>query len=879
MKRQLLSFILFTLLSLSAFATHQRAGEITFRYVSGLTYEITIVSYSYAPSPADRNELEILWGDGTSSVLVRNNGESGYNPAGLWCDHLGEMVGTDIKKNLYTGQHTFPGPSTYHISLEDPNRNYGIMNIPSSVDIPLYIETLLTINPLVGPNNSPQLLLPPIDQGCVNHPFLHNPGAYDPDGDSLSYKLTICRGAGGEQIAGYVLPNLVDPNSVSAFNMNPLTGDITWNSPTLQGEYNISFLIEEWRNGVRIGFVTRDMQITIVTCQNDAPAIQPLADTCVTAGSTLNFKVIATDSNHDKITLTSTGAPFLFQDHKAEFEQTKDSLGLAEGEFTWETDCSQIRKSPYQVFFKAVDHSNEVSLFDLKSLYIKIVGPKTDNLQALPLGNTVKLTWDANPCSNAVSYAIYRRNGYYGFVPGHCETGVPAYTGYHQIAEVSSSELTFTDGNALPGLAHGVDYCYMVVAVYPDGSESYASDEVCIKLKKDVPVITNISIDRTDASAGKVYVAWSKPTEIDPAQAPGPYKYLIYRAYDFLGTNLILIDSLNSLNDTLYWDEPVNTLDTPVSYRIDVWNDTPGNRFLIGPSQVASSVFLTIVPGDNKLRLNFSFSVPWSNMSYVVFRKNPVTLQFDSIATTEDQFYIDKSLINSQSYCYKVKSLGSYGTPGITDPLINFSQESCGTPIDNEPPCPPDLTVSPDCDHIANILEWNNPNDSCADDVVKYYVYFLPPGSDLFALLDSLNGATSTSYTHSLQFSIAGCYSVVAADSMGNRSVMSDTVCIDSDTCGGYRLPNVFTPNGDDYNDYFIPYPYSSVEKIDLQIFNRWGMLVYKTDDPAIKWDGKVMGTNQDASTGVYYYVCDVYEVTLGGILKRTLKGSVTILR
>jgi hypothetical protein len=70
----------------------------------------------------------------------------------------------------------------------------------------------------------------------------------------------------------------------------------------------------------------------------------------------------------------------------------------------------------------------------------------------------------------------------------------------------------------------------------------------------------------------------------------------------------------------------------------------------------------------------------------------------------------------------------------------------------------------------------------------------------------------------------------VAADSMGNRSVMSDTVCIDSDTCGGYRLPNVFTPNGDDYNDYFIPYPYSSVEKIDLQIFNRWGMLVYKTD-------------------------------------------------
>jgi len=78
-------------------ATHQRAGEILFKYISGLTYEITIVTYSYAPSPADRFELEIKWGDGTSTILPRNNGPIG----GL--GHLGEIVGPDIKKSLYTG--------------------------------------------------------------------------------------------------------------------------------------------------------------------------------------------------------------------------------------------------------------------------------------------------------------------------------------------------------------------------------------------------------------------------------------------------------------------------------------------------------------------------------------------------------------------------------------------------------------------------------------------------------------------------------------------------------------------------------------------------------------------------------------------------------
>jgi len=866
MKKYLIPLLLFFWFANPAWATHERAGEISFKYISGLTYEITIVTYTYAPSPADRYELEISWGDSTRSILQRSNGEL----TGL--GYFGEIIGPDLKKNLYIGIHTFPGAATYKITLEDPNRNYGIQNIPNSVEIPFFIETQLTINPFIGANSSPQLLLPPVDQGCVDKTFLHNPGAFDPDGDSLTFRLTACRGANGENIPGFVFPNQIGTNVGSVFKMNPSTGDIIWQDPKMQGEYNIAFLIEEWRNGLKIGYMTRDMQITIVTCDNNPPVIVPIHDTCVEAGDTLQFGVYASDVDNNNITLTAAGAPFEIINPAEFFNLADTTAGYSEGLFRWETKCAHVRKNPYQVYFKAVDDDKPVNLFDLKSMNITVVGPAPENLTAAALGNTILLNWDENRCANISGYQIYRRNGFVGYIPGYCETGVPAYTGYRLISTINSKDIEFTDSD----VSRGIEYCYMVVAFYPDGALSYASNEACAQLKKDVPVITNISVEKTGAADGRIYLAWSKPTEIDVIQAPGPYKYLIYRSDDLNGTSFNLLDSLSSLNDTIYIDEPLNTNDQGINYRVDLYNDTPGMRFLLGPSQKASSVFLTLSPGDKKIRININTIVPWTNDQFVIYKLNESSLQFDSIATTIVPFYIDKKLVNGKSYCYKVKAIGTYGTEGITDPLINFSQETCGVAIDNERPCPPELTVQTDCEFFRNVLTWENTDPECSYDIVKYLIYYLPPQAKDLVILDSTQ---ALAFTHINLTSIAGCYSIVAVDSVGNLSVMSDTVCVDSDVCGTYHLPNVFTPNGDELNDFFVPFPYTSVEKIDIKIVNRWGNLIFTTQDPAIRWDGKMQGTNQEVSDGVYYYVCDVYELTLIGTVKRTLRGSITVLR
>ncbi len=110
--------ILGLLFSDTANATHNRAGEIIYTHLSGFTYRATIITYTKESSTAaDRDSLEIIWGDGTMDTLGRSNGNGN-----------GVYIGNDIKYNEYTGVHTYPGMGTYVLSMTDPNRISDIIN-------------------------------------------------------------------------------------------------------------------------------------------------------------------------------------------------------------------------------------------------------------------------------------------------------------------------------------------------------------------------------------------------------------------------------------------------------------------------------------------------------------------------------------------------------------------------------------------------------------------------------------------------------------------------------------------------------------------------------------------------------------------------------
>ncbi len=899
LKSRYFLFILFCVgIFFTAKATHNRAGEITYKWLFGYTYQIKVTTYTNigGSNLADRCEDTVYFGDGTSAVVLRSNGLCN-GPCSPACE--GEpLPGGTIKLNIYETTHTYGGPGNFTISMEDPNRNAGVINIPNSVNQVFYIESYLVIPMFgTGKNSSPVLTFRPIDNGCVGKCFMHNPGAYDLEGDSISYELTTSRGHLGATCPGYTYP----ATGGGTYNVNAITGTLTWCTPQLQGEYNLAMIIREWRKKddgtyFLVGYILRDLQVDVGTCTNNQPNIQLITDTCILAGSSITKTITATDPDNDFLTMEANGGPFGVTAPIATFS-SPPSLPPNKGIFTWNTSCAHIRKTPYQVTIKVKDNDPTISLVDFKTFNITIVAPPPQTLTAVPLGTSIKLTWHKPIChlttgNKIEKYCVYRKTNCIPWAPSICEVGVPAYTGFTRIGCTTNlNDTTFIDSNNGNGLTQGTKYSYIVIAIYTDGAESYASNQTdCVQLKRDVPILVNVDVQTTDVTNGAIFIRWIKPlrgtSALDTNTIPGPYEFRLVYHDGFTGTFTTVYSvtkpnysSLNQLSDTTFthvgnstsFPFNLNTQTIAHTYKIEFY----ANGQFIGNGQKASSVFLVLTPTDNKMKLTWQQQVPWTNYDYLILRKTPSQSVYTKIDSTSLLTYTDTGLVNGATYCYKIKSKGQYSDPTIVRPLLNSSQEVCAKPKDTTPPCSPKLDIISDCQIPSLMLQWNNPNHTCSDDVVKYYLYFAATEDETLALLDSIKILSDTLMSFDNLTSIAGCYAITAIDSFANESAQSVKVCVDN--CPEYELPNVITVNGDGVNDLFKPIKNKFIKDIDLKIYNRWGNLVFETTDPLINWDGKVIQSKLLSTEGTYFYICQVNEIRVAGITPRYLKGFLQI--
>lgn len=294
----------FILLSLPRhlLATHAMGTDITYQWVSGETYEFTLTFYrdclgSTAPSSVTLNINSPSACGSTASVTLSQNGAgvevSPLCPTQLTNSTCNSGTLPGVQQYSYTGNYTFPTQCTdWNISWTHCCRNNMVTNLTTPGSFDMYVET--TLDNSVGLNNSsPTFTSLPVPYICANQPFCYNHGALDPDGDSLVYSLVNALDGPypGSNIT-YNVPHsgtypVATVSGSSTFD--PTTGSmcVTPNGPQVAV---VTILVEEFRNGNRIGTTMRDLQIVVQACTNVQPAMN-------SGGMLNNIGGVVLDSN------------------------------------------------------------------------------------------------------------------------------------------------------------------------------------------------------------------------------------------------------------------------------------------------------------------------------------------------------------------------------------------------------------------------------------------------------------------------------------------------------------------------------------------------------------------------------------------------------
>jgi len=127
-----------------------------------------------------------------------------------------------------------------------------------------------------------------------------------------------------------------------------------------------------------------------------------------------------------------------------------------------------------------------------------------------------------------------------------------------------------------------------------------------------------------------------------------------------------------------------------------------------------------------------------------------------------------------------------------------------------------------------------------------------------------------------LEFQDTGSYYLehITYNEVGCTDTLSDTVYVG--TPFNIFVPNAFSPDGDGINDNF-QFTVTNARWIELEIYDRWGSIVFRSEDLNAKWDGRHYLSNEKLSPGIYSFVM-VVRVKENGYTHREM-GSVMLLR
>ena len=180
---------------------------------------------------------------------------------------------------------------------------------------------------------------------------------------------------------------------------------------------------------------------------------------------------------------------------------------------------------------------------------------------------------------------------------------------------------------------------------------------------------------------------------------------------------------------------------------------------------------------------------------------------------------------------------------------------------------------------MVSIVFSPNPVEPSGTDTV---VCFLDPPH--FITLDAGNPGHVYSWSNgqsvrAIDVQYEGFYDVTITSPLG-CSITSTFTVIEECYGGALYVPSGFTPDNDGLNDVFKAEG-ENIVSFRMEIWNRWGEMIYEIDDISQHWDGSVRGGNHYVEPGVYVYRVQYQVVTEEGFVSPPLEkdGHVTVVR
>lgn len=279
---------------IEAKASHCAGGEITYTWISDSTYQFKFTFYRDCSGLAEPSTVTLCYyatcgGPVYQTILNKapspNGGEVSTGCPGF-SSNCSSGSNYGYREWVYVNNVTLPSQCNFwkfYVTISA--RNGGQINLQGGGNQNFYVETTFDNQAAQG-NSSPYFTVKPVPYMCVNGSFTFNNGAVDPNGDSLSFEmvspltsasLTCTTNPNPTPILATtgtppfnVTTNPLQTNNT--FTINSQTGQLSF-TPSVVQRATITVLVREWRNGVQIGSIMRDVQVIVMNCTSTPPSL------------------------------------------------------------------------------------------------------------------------------------------------------------------------------------------------------------------------------------------------------------------------------------------------------------------------------------------------------------------------------------------------------------------------------------------------------------------------------------------------------------------------------------------------------------------------------------------------------------------------------